>query len=114
MAFGERQIAVSIALVAILVILAVYMSAARRKDGFSSCTSCGGNGKSQPLIAPNRTLRRGDWVGGRGPYNLQLYDNPYYYPYYETRDYADAWDRNGRCAVYCSASGDGGCTVTCR
>lgn len=47
--------------------------------------------------------------GGRGPYGIQLYDSPHYYPYYEPRDHS-----NTRCAVYCSVSEDGGCAVSCR
>ena len=58
--------------------------------------------------------RRGTWVGGRGPYNLQLYDSPRYYPSYEGKDYTASWDEAGRCSAYCRASDDGGCAVACR
>lgn len=102
------------ALAVLVVILIVWACARiRHKDAFSGCHSCGGDGTSPPAVG-DRPIRRGEWVGGRGPYNLQLYDAPHYYPYYESRDYMAAWDNTGRCAAFCSASEDGGCTVSCR
>ena len=34
-----------------------------------------------------------------GPYNLQLYDFPYFYPFYIGRNVTD-WDGDKRCASY--------------
>lgn len=47
----------------------------------------------------------------RGPYNIGLYDSPYYYPFYQGREYTAAWDGGGQCVTYCRADG---CTVVCR
>lgn len=57
--------------------------------------------------------RKNRFASGSGPYSMQLYDSPRYYPFYEGREYTK-WDRDGRCATYCRASGDGGCAVVCR
>jgi len=46
-----------------------------------------------------------------GPYGIGLYDHPYRYPVYGAQE-AVAWDRDGRCAAYCSLPGD--CTIWCR
>jgi hypothetical protein len=110
---GGLVILLIIVMIAVVALITAHRKRAAR-DKFSSCASCGGDGTSLPLITPNRTIRRGEWVGGRGPYNLQLYDRPYYYPYYEAKDYMSAWDNTGRCVAYCSASEDGGCAVSCR
>lgn len=110
----QQKYALAALVVLVLVVVLVVLRATRTPESFASCTSCGGNGRSPPLLTPDRVLRRGDWVGGRGPYNLQLYDSPYFYPYYEARDYMDAWDKDARCSAYCSASEDGGCAVVCR
>lgn len=40
-----------------------------------------------------------------------LYDAPYYYPDYISRDYMNAWDLTGSCAAYCANEG---CVVVCR
>ncbi len=45
-----------------------------------------------------------------GPYNMQLYDSPYKYPYYEGLETMD-WDGDARCVAYCATSP---CTVWCR
>ena len=99
-----------LAALALLVILIAAVMSRRAADAFSGCRSCGG----PSAATDDRQLRGSGWVGGRGPYNLQLYDSPRYYPYYESRDYANAWDTSGRCSVSCSASEDGGCAVVCR
>ena len=107
-----EQFCMTIAVLAVI-ILAFYIRQGgyERKDNFSSCASCSDPGD---VYVPPPTVRQGEWDGGRGPYNLQLYDAPYFYPYYESRDYMAAWDNEGRCATYCRASGDGGCAVVCR
>ena len=58
-----------------------------------------------------RDYKKSPFRGGEGPYGMELYDSPYYYPYYQSRDYTEAWDLNGRCSAYCR--GDG-CAVECR
>jgi hypothetical protein len=102
-----------LAATALLLLVGIGAVVARRraaaKATFASCRACGGDGRCPP-----DELRRGEWRGGGGPYNLQLYDSPRYYPYYEGRDYAAAWDHAGRCSVFCSASEDGGCALSCR
>lgn len=45
-----------------------------------------------------------------GPYNLGLYNVPYYYPVYEGRAVLD-WDPDRRCTAYCSQSP---CVTWCR
>ncbi len=45
-----------------------------------------------------------------GPYNIQLYDRPYYYPRWEG-NHNLWWDTNARCAAYCTQSP---CVVWCR
>lgn len=45
-----------------------------------------------------------------GPYNIQLYDNPYLYPWYVGRTMTQ-WDGDKRCMVNCS---QWPCTVWCR
>lgn len=111
----EKLLAAALVVVAILTIaaLVVVVVVVRRdhhsKGSFASCAGCGGDSSRRPP-----SVRRGDWVGGRGPYNLQLYDSPRYYPYYEAKDYMSAWDKAGRCSAYCRASDDGGCAVVCR
>lgn len=79
-----------LAVVAILLVLAIVQMA--RQKGGRKDTACGG--------------------GGGGPYNIQLYDSPRYYPYYWARDYTCPWDSTGRCAAYCGAGPP--CTVSCR
>lgn len=113
---------VTAGVVALVLLLIVIIYVVRRADvsqqtsdeAFASCHGCGGNGQKPPKLRTGVDLRRGQWEGSRGPYGLTLYDNAHYYPYYESRDYLNAWDRNGRCAAYCSASEDGGCAVVCR
>ena len=69
--------------------------------------------------SPMRGSARGEKFAG--PYNIQLYDYPFFYPHYVARD-AAAWDGDERCATYCSApdelapgtDGTTGCTVWCR
>ena len=51
-----------------------------------------------------------DWPGA-GPYNLQLYDSPHFYPFYQGRDWRNAWDVHGRCSANCRKDG---CTLVCR
>ena len=48
--------------------------------------------------------------GGSGPYNIQLYDSPRYYPFYMGRDWTN-WDADNRCSAHCR---DDGCAVVCR
>jgi hypothetical protein len=58
-------------------------------------------------------VRRGEKKGNAfcgGPYNIQLYDNPYLYPWYEGREVTD-WDGDKRCVSYCAKSP---CDVWCR
>jgi hypothetical protein len=57
-----------------------------------------------------RAAAGGAFCGGAGPYNLSLYDYPYYYPRYRARALL-SWDADQRCAAYCSG---GDCTVVCR
>ncbi|MDE2095892.1 MAG: hypothetical protein KGL39_01445 [Patescibacteria group bacterium] len=45
-----------------------------------------------------------------GPYNIQLYDVPLYYPDYVGRA-ATSWDGDKRCAAYCEKEP---CAVWCR
>ena len=45
-----------------------------------------------------------------GPYNIQLYDKPYYYPKWEG-NHQLWWDTNARCAAYCAQTP---CTIWCR
>ncbi len=94
------------AVVLLAVVLLAAGAAARRGDPFAGPPFAGHPVRGPPRAHP--------WAGGRGPYGLQLYDSPRYYPYYEARDYLDAWNRDGRCAAYCAASEDGGCAVACR
>lgn len=107
----EKLLATALIVVAVVLIVAVlvvrrdYLS----KGSFAPCAGCGGDSRRRPP-----SVRQGDWVGGRGPYNLQLYDSPRYYPFYEAKDYMSAWDKAGRCSAYCRASDDGGCAVSCR
>ena len=106
----EKLLASAFLVVAVIIILALlYRKDHGAKSSFASCASCGGgSSRASPSI------RRGEWSGGRGPYNLQLYDSPHYYPYYESKDVMNAWDGDGRCVSYCRASDDGGCAVACR
>lgn len=45
-----------------------------------------------------------------GPYNMQLYDSPYFYPYYEARA-QQQWDADRKCVSFC---GQSPCTIWCR
>jgi hypothetical protein len=45
-----------------------------------------------------------------GPYNMQIYDSPYFYPYYEARA-QQQWDADRKCVSFC---GQSPCTVWCR
>jgi hypothetical protein len=106
----EKLIAAAlVAVVLIIIISVIYRRDHRPKSSFASCAGCGGDNTRRPPA-----VRRGEWVGGRGPYHQQLYDSPRYYPYYEGKDYMASWDKAGRCSAYCRASDDGGCAVVCR
>jgi hypothetical protein len=105
----EKLVAAALVAVVLIIISVIYRRDHRPKSSFASCAGCGGDNTRRPPA-----VRRGEWVGGRGPYNLQLYDSPRYYPFYEGKDYMASWDNAGRCSAYCRASDDGGCAVTCR
>ena|ERR1700678_3923194 len=45
-----------------------------------------------------------------GPYNIQLHDYPYFYPFYTGRNATD-WDGDKRCVSYCETEP---CVVWCR
>jgi hypothetical protein len=45
-----------------------------------------------------------------GPYNMQIYDSPYFYPYYEARA-QQQWDADRKCVSFC---GQSPCTIWCR
>ena len=102
---GHRVVAAAIIAAVVAAAVAFKTAAAARER--RSFVSRGG----QRVLKEHRELRS---RVGRGPYNLQLYDSPFYYPYYKARDLMAAWDRSGRCVAYCSASEDGGCAVACR
>jgi hypothetical protein len=58
----------------------------------------------------------GPLLCGMGPYHLQIYDAPHYYPYYKG-SHQVYWDFNGKCGVWCAPTpGDPEkkCTVWCR
>lgn len=78
--------------VAVIIILAFFTREGPGcpKGTFTTCSSCGGSS------------------------NLQRYDSPHLYPYYESCGVVGGLDTSGRCATYCRASGDGGCAVACR
>lgn len=105
----EKLIAAALVTMVLIIISVIYWRDHRPKSSFTSCAGCGGDNTRRPSA-----VRRGEWVGGRGPYNLQLYDSPRYYPFYEGKDYMASWDKAGRCSAYCRASNDGGCAVVCR
>lgn len=45
-----------------------------------------------------------------GPYNMQLYETPYHYPFYEARE-SLVWDGASGCTASCEKSP---CTIWCR
>lgn len=63
------------------------------------------------LVRRNRSARAGaPSQFTSGPYNIQLYDYPYYYPFYTGRNATD-WDGDKHCVSYCSQEP---CAVWCR
>jgi hypothetical protein len=61
------------------------------------------------LARAPRARRRGDSYCP-GPYNIALYDWPYFYPAYVARASVE-WDGDKRCASYCQQPP---CVVWCR
>lgn len=102
----------------LLLVATVLLFAAHKTAGESACKPEEFRRRRQRDMhsrpRPNVNLRGARWWAGKGPYNLQLYDSPRYYPYYEARDYMNAWDSHARCSASCGTSADGGCTVSCR
>lgn len=89
--------------VLVLVILLVAWASHTARDNYS--------------VAPEAdpTLY-GPLVAGMGPYHLQIYDVPLYYPYYKGSQQVP-WDFDGKCSVSCTPKpGDPEkrCTVWCR
>lgn len=60
-------------------------------------------------VLPLRTRERGG-AFCPGPYNMQIYDSPYFYPYYEARA-QQQWDADRKCVSFC---GQSPCTIWCR
>ena len=110
--YAQQEKLLSAALIAVvLLLIAAFISLVFRRDRPFKGSCAGGGCKNTRRGA---AVQRDKWVGGQGPYNLQLYDAPQYYPYYESRDVMGTWDNEGRCVSYCRASDDGGCAVVCR